>query len=272
MERDFHEHLAKQHSQNLDPASLQRISDACTVADELVDLNCPLCHDTLPTSKRWFKHLGHHLEQFALHALPQHVLGDSDGEEPEIVDGSDDDSVHGNDVPRSDANLYFLDQLAKFHKGNGQDFNRFPSIRGHRLDLYRLQKAVERRGGFESVYNFNEWAAVGQELGYDNDVLLSLLTSLQNTYLKWILPYEQYLKLSRPSGDEDDHELNAASTHSQQDHVKTVSDDYNVGYVCIECLDREDFADLKWWPRLDNFKVHVQRKHPSANVEAVIQA
>lgn len=47
---------------------------------------------------------------------------------------------------------------------------------------------------------------------------------------------------------------------------------YNVGYVCVECLDREDLADLKWWPRLDNFKSHVRRKHPSANLQAVIQA
>lgn len=89
-ESDFLKHLAKAHTQFIDVASAQRIADACAVADELSDLTCPRCRETMTTAKCWYKHLGHHLEQFALHALPQHVLSaDSEDEEADIVDESD---------------------------------------------------------------------------------------------------------------------------------------------------------------------------------------
>ncbi|KAK5245940.1 hypothetical protein LTR16_007182, partial [Cryomyces antarcticus] len=47
------------------------------------------------------------------------------------------------------ANLNYLDQLAKFHKQHGTNLNRFPSVDKRPLDLYKLKKAVERKGGFE---------------------------------------------------------------------------------------------------------------------------
>ena len=80
-ESDLHSHLTKQHSESLGSESVQRIADVCAVSDGIGDLTCPLCKDVMPTSKRWFTHLGHHLEQCALHALPKHQLGpDSDDE------------------------------------------------------------------------------------------------------------------------------------------------------------------------------------------------
>lgn len=92
----------------------------------------------------------------------------------------------------------YLDQLAKFHKQNGHNLNRFPSVDKRPLDLYRLKKTVERKGGFEQVCKGKRWAEVGRDLGYSGKIMSSLSTSLKNSYQKWLLPYEEYLRLAKP--------------------------------------------------------------------------
>lgn len=79
-------HLNEDHINNLNATSLGRISDACVVTNDLPDLNCPLCAETMPTSKRWYKHLGHHFERCALHTLPLHVLGSESDDELDVGD------------------------------------------------------------------------------------------------------------------------------------------------------------------------------------------
>ncbi|KAK5164509.1 uncharacterized protein LTR77_009715 [Saxophila tyrrhenica] len=103
-------------------------------------------------------------------------------------------SVEGGNRVNND----YLDQLAKFHKQNGQNLNRFPSVDKRPLDLYRLKKTVERKGGFEAVCKGKRWAEVGRDLGYSGKIMSSLSTSLKNSYQKWLLPYEEYLRVARP--------------------------------------------------------------------------
>ena len=95
-------------------------------------------------------------------------------------------------------NLQYLDQLAKFHKQNGMNLNRFPSVDKRPLDLYKLKKAVETRGGFEKVCKLKKWAEIGRDLGYSGKIMSSLSTSLKNSYQKWLHPYEEYLKMAKP--------------------------------------------------------------------------
>ena len=95
-------------------------------------------------------------------------------------------------------NLQYLDQLAKFHKQNGMNLNRFPSVDKRPLDLYKLKKAVETRGGFEKVCKLKKWAEIGRDLGYSGKIMSSLSTSLKNSYQKWLHPYEEYLKVAKP--------------------------------------------------------------------------
>jgi histone demethylase JARID1 len=64
------------------------------------------------------------------------------------------------------ANLNYLDQLAKFHKQHGHSLTRFPSVDKRPLDLFKLKKAVETRGGFERVCKQKKWAEIGRDLGY----------------------------------------------------------------------------------------------------------
>jgi histone demethylase JARID1 len=96
------------------------------------------------------------------------------------------------------ANLNYLDQLAKFHKQHGHSLTRFPSVDKRPLDLYKLKKAVEKRGGFERVCKGKKWAEIGRDLGYSGKIMSSLSTSLKNSYQKWLHPYEEYLRVVKP--------------------------------------------------------------------------
>lgn len=95
-------------------------------------------------------------------------------------------------------NLQYLDQLQKFHKQHGMSLNRFPSVDKRPLDLYKLKKAVETRGGFEKVCKLKKWAEIGRDLGYSGKIMSSLSTSLKNSYQKWLHPYEEFLKIAKP--------------------------------------------------------------------------
>ncbi|KAH9882346.1 hypothetical protein J1614_000582 [Plenodomus biglobosus] len=98
----------------------------------------------------------------------------------------------------SRANLNYLDQLAKFHKQHGHSLTRFPSVDKRPLDLYKLKKAVETRGGFDRVCKQKKWAEIGRDLGYSGKIMSSLSTSLKNSYQKWLHPYEEYLRVVKP--------------------------------------------------------------------------
>ncbi|KAF2722465.1 hypothetical protein K431DRAFT_44607 [Polychaeton citri CBS 116435] len=45
----------------------------------------------------------------------------------------------------------------------------------------------------------------------------------------------------------------------------------SVGYVCSVCQ-TTGIGDAKWWPRLDNFKAHILRKHKVADMQSVIES
>ncbi|KAH8890192.1 PLU-1-domain-containing protein [Thozetella sp. PMI_491] len=96
------------------------------------------------------------------------------------------------------ANLTYLDQLAKFHKQHGNNLTRWPYVDKKPLDLYRLKKAVEARGGFDKVCKHKKWAEIGRDLGYSGKIMSSLSTSLKNSYQKWLCPYEEYLRIAKP--------------------------------------------------------------------------
>ncbi|KAI1805964.1 jumonji superfamily protein [Daldinia bambusicola] len=99
---------------------------------------------------------------------------------------------------RTRANLTYLDALAKYHKQQGTNLNRLPYVDKKPLDLYKLKKAVESRGGFEKVCKTKKWAEIGRDLGYSGKIMSSLSTSLKNSYDRWLTPYENYLRQAKP--------------------------------------------------------------------------
>lgn len=76
--------------------------------------------------------------------------------------------------------------------------HRLPYVDKKPLDLYKLKKSVESRGGFEKVCKQKKWAEIGRDLGYSGKIMSSLSTSLKNSYQKWLCPYEDYLRLAKP--------------------------------------------------------------------------
>ncbi|KAJ5176827.1 uncharacterized protein N7482_002704 [Penicillium canariense] len=107
--------------------------------------------------------------------------------------GSNLDSNSGNR-----ANMNYIDGLAMFHKQHGTNYSRLPSVDKRPLDLYKLKKAVEVRGGFESVCKTKKWAEIGRDLGYSGKIMSSLSTSLKNSYQRYLQPYEEYLARAKP--------------------------------------------------------------------------
>lgn len=107
--------------------------------------------------------------------------------------GSNLDSDSGNR-----ANMNYIDGLAMFHKQHGTNYSRLPSVDKRPLDLYKLKKAVEVRGGFESVCKTKKWAEIGRDLGYSGKIMSSLSTSLKNSYQRYLQPYEEYLARAKP--------------------------------------------------------------------------
>ncbi|KAJ5108647.1 hypothetical protein N7456_005322 [Penicillium angulare] len=96
------------------------------------------------------------------------------------------------------ANMNYIDGLAMFHKQHGTNYSRLPSVDKRPLDLYKLKKAVEIRGGFEQVCKTKKWAEIGRDLGYSGKIMSSLSTSLKNSYQRYLQPYEEYLLRAKP--------------------------------------------------------------------------
>ncbi|KAJ5563000.1 hypothetical protein N7535_002554 [Penicillium sp. DV-2018c] len=96
------------------------------------------------------------------------------------------------------ANMNYVDGLAMFHKQHGTNYSRLPSVDKRPLDLYKLKKAVESRGGFETVCKTKKWAEIGRDLGYSGKIMSSLSTSLKNSYQRYLQPYEEYLARAKP--------------------------------------------------------------------------
>lgn len=76
--------------------------------------------------------------------------------------------------------------------------NRLPYVDKKPVDLYRLKNLVESRGGFDKVCKSKEWAEIAKDLGYSGRIMSSLSTSLKNSFLRWLSPYEEYLRASKP--------------------------------------------------------------------------
>ncbi|KAK5708837.1 hypothetical protein LTR17_020324 [Elasticomyces elasticus] len=91
----FQAHVVDSHNQERDDSNMQRVIDACAqpLENELTTSQCPLCQKKIVSQKRFFEHLGHHLEELALFSLPSHLHGD---ESDAGFDGSD-----ASDIPQA---------------------------------------------------------------------------------------------------------------------------------------------------------------------------
>lgn len=70
---------------------------------------------------------------------------------------------------------------------------KLPMIDKRPLDLYKLFRSVQIRGGFAEVIHRKLWAQIGRELGYKGKIMTSLSSSLKSSYLRILLSFEMLL-------------------------------------------------------------------------------
>ncbi|KXT09865.1 hypothetical protein AC579_6745 [Pseudocercospora musae] len=74
-------HTLNEHSHSMDMSRLDALLESNRQAKHATsDLSCVLCGQSTSNLQDWCRHVGHHLEQLALFALPSHLLGE-DGED-----------------------------------------------------------------------------------------------------------------------------------------------------------------------------------------------
>jgi hypothetical protein len=108
---EFRSHLQLQHvvAKSIFPS----LSNSCArVSTVQGTVTCPLCMQTILNYGRWLKHLGHHLRQLALFALPSHLLSsNSDAESEADAPVVDEDGINETLISTWDlAALDLLDQ------------------------------------------------------------------------------------------------------------------------------------------------------------------
>ncbi|KAI9103186.1 hypothetical protein DFS34DRAFT_356513 [Phlyctochytrium arcticum] len=100
----------------------------------------------------------------------------------------------------SRAILNYLDQLQKFHHQQGTQFQRIPMLDKKPMNLFELKKEVAKRGGYHATTQNKQWAQVGRAIGLGGKTCTSLSHSVKSAYLRWVLPYEDFIaKFGSPS-------------------------------------------------------------------------
>jgi histone demethylase JARID1 len=88
-------------------------------------------------------------------------------------------------------NVNYLEQLTKYHLLNGdKGAVKIPQLDKRPIDLYKLKKQVDDRGGFQLVTKEKKWAEIGRSLGYTRKQCTSMSNALKSAYMKVVLPYE----------------------------------------------------------------------------------
>ncbi|KAJ2991699.1 hypothetical protein HDV02_003517 [Globomyces sp. JEL0801] len=85
--------------------------------------------------------------------------------------------------------MNYHEQLLMFHEQQGVEFEH-PIINNKPVDLLLLKKKVYTTCDLQNLDNINHWGAVAQALGFDN----RSLHTLKLAFIKWILPYEEYIQ------------------------------------------------------------------------------
>ncbi|KJY02193.1 hypothetical protein TI39_contig81g00001, partial [Zymoseptoria brevis] len=96
---DHCRHLSNAHHEDVNEVMLKSISKSCARNDASQSAQCPFCSEEKSNRKLWFKHVGHHLEQLALFALPTRLFAADSDEENEgdvgSADADSEDDIHG---------------------------------------------------------------------------------------------------------------------------------------------------------------------------------
>ncbi|KAI9598108.1 JmjC domain, hydroxylase-domain-containing protein [Syncephalis fuscata] len=151
------------------------------------------------------------------------------------------------------ANMNYLQQLYRFHRQLGTPVRHVPQLNKRPVDLYRLRKEVNDRGGFDEVCRNKQWAAIGRTLQVDGKTCTSLSNSLKSFYLKIIAPHEAYLaQLGKQS---------ANGTHSpplSSSTTATAMSEIAAGNIKTESLSTSNVSSSP-----PNYSIEIDEKLPT---------
>ncbi|KAH8411430.1 hypothetical protein KR215_004414 [Drosophila sulfurigaster] len=100
------------------------------------------------------------------------------------------DSDSSDDEPHEEKDL-FVAQLYKYMDDRGTPLNKVPSIQSRDVDLYRLFRAVQKRGGYNRVTAKNQWKLIAVRLGF-TPCTLSVMNLVKQAYKKFLQPYGDF--------------------------------------------------------------------------------
>ncbi|KAH8343503.1 hypothetical protein KR059_011714, partial [Drosophila kikkawai] len=108
----------------------------------------------------------------------------SSDDEGEIDSDSSDDEPH-------EEKDRFVAQLYKYMDDRGTPLNKVPSIQSRDVDLYRLFRAVQKRGGYNRVTSQNQWKLIAVRLGF-TPCTVSVMNLVKQAYKKFLQPYGDF--------------------------------------------------------------------------------
>lgn len=100
------------------------------------------------------------------------------------------DSDSSDDEPREEKDR-FVAQLYKYMDDRGTPLNKVPSIQNKDVDLYRLFRAVQKRGGYNRVTSQNQWKSIAIRLGF-TPVTVSITNLVKQAFKKFLQPYGEF--------------------------------------------------------------------------------
>ncbi|KAK5163767.1 uncharacterized protein LTR77_010440 [Saxophila tyrrhenica] len=122
-------------------------------------------------------------------------------------------------------------------------------------------QVLQRKSSNKSKSTVPPCTTCGKELKNPSDA--------QKHYLQHSKPYrcsEPGCTRTQGFATENDLQRHRKSVHGASPRIGN-----KIGYICAACPDPTDGTHRKWWPRLDNFKAHIRRKHPGTDEERLIQ-
>lgn len=107
LQREFEDHMRQSHSNSFAEAQLPALVDMCQRPVDLdAETICPLCDESMPSCTQLQRHLGYHMEELALFALPKDSGEIANSQDSDRVEVSEDDRDTLNDDLSDEAQLY----------------------------------------------------------------------------------------------------------------------------------------------------------------------
>ncbi|ORX53901.1 hypothetical protein BCR36DRAFT_411040 [Piromyces finnis] len=85
----------------------------------------------------------------------------------------------------------YNEKLLQFHEQNGY---KIPQIDNKPIDFERIKIEIAKRNGYPTVCKEKKWSEIGRAMSSGEKPNTTVSSIIKQAYIRWILPYEYYLK------------------------------------------------------------------------------